>query len=79
MTKKKMTIYKNNGWSLHQNSRKNPYFYCKQRSRFNSRHLTLKKSLKRLLQNIYLMLELLYKHSPLIVTTVHGSFFLKKD
>ena len=22
MTKKKMTIYKNNGWSLHQNSRK---------------------------------------------------------
>ena len=36
MTKKKMTIYKNNGWSLHQNSRKNPYFYCKQRSRFDA-------------------------------------------
>ena len=42
--------------------------------------LTLKKSLKRLLQNIYLMLELLYhKHNPLIVTTVHGIFFFKKD
>ena len=75
-TEKKMTIYKNNGLSLHQNSRKDPYFYCQQRSRFSSRHLTLKKSLKHLLQNIYLMLELLYhKHNPLTTTAVYGSIF----
>ena len=42
---------------------------------FSSRHLTLKKSLKRLLQNIYLMLELLYKHNPLITTAIYGSIF----
>ena len=46
-TEKKMTICKNNGWSLHQNRKKNPYFYCKQISRFCSSHLTVKKSLKR--------------------------------
>ena len=58
---------------------KNPYFYCKQRNRFSSRHLVLNKSLKRLLQNIYLMLELLYhKHNPLITTAVYGSIFKKR-
>ena len=77
-TEKKMTICKNNGWLSRQDRRKNPYFYCKQRSRPSSRHLTLKKSLKLLLQNIYVMLELLHhKHNPLITTDVYGSFFLK--
>ena len=46
-------------------------FYCKQRNMFIPRHLTLMKSLKRLLQNIYLMLEFLYhKLNPLITNVV---------
>ena len=43
---KKMTIYKNSDWSLHQNSLEITDFYCKQNSRFIFRHLMLK-SLKK--------------------------------
>ena len=77
-TEKKMTICKNNGWSSHQNRRKTFFFASKEvglaldiwRSR---------KALKRLLQNIYLMLEILYhKHNPLITTAVYKSTFLRK-
>ena len=51
-------------------------FYCKQRNRFILRHVTLKKALEGLLQNIYLMLELLYhKPNPLIMIVVDGSTF----
>ena len=37
-----------------------------------------KKRFKRLLQNIYLMLELFYKHNPHIMTAIYGSIFKKR-
>ena len=42
IVEKKMTIYKNNDWSLHQNSLEITDFYFKQNSRFIFRHLMLK-------------------------------------
>ena len=42
----KITLYKKDDRSSHQNSVKVPHFYCKQRNRFVFQHLTLKKSLE---------------------------------
>ena len=66
--KKKMTIYKNNDWSFHQNSIKIPHFYCKKRSRFIFWHLTLKKSLKRFYTK-YIPDD--HKHNSLITTVAY--------
>ena len=39
-----------------------------------------RKNLKSLLQNIYLMLQLIYhKHNPLITNIVYGSIFFSKN
>ena len=63
---------------------KSPYLdtfhavYCKQRSRFISKHLTL--NLKRFIIEYIPMLELLYhKHNPLITTVVYKTNFFKKN
>ena len=69
--RKKMTICKNDDRLLHRKSK----FYYKKRTRFNFRHLTLKKNLKGVLQNIYLIIDLLYCN-PLITTVVDGSIFI---
>ena len=51
-------------------------FSSKQKSTFFFRHLTLKKALEGLLQNIYMMLDLLYhKRNPHITTIVDGRIF----
>ena len=71
-----MTICKKDDRLSHQNSIKVQYFYCKQKSKFIFRNLALKKHVKGLLQNIYLLLELLYhKRNVLITTVVDGSIF----
>ena len=55
-------------WLSHQNSIKIPHI-ARKGVPLIFKHLTLKKSLKTLLQNIYLMLELFYhKRNPLIMT-----------
>ena len=42
-----MTMCKKDEYPLRQSRIKVPHFYCKQRSRFIFRHLTLKKSFER--------------------------------
>ena len=45
--KKNITTGKKDNQLSHENSIKDPHFYCKQKSRFILRHLTHKKNLKR--------------------------------
>ena len=59
-------------------NQKSMFFYFNQRSRFIFRHLAPRGKHYGILQNTYLMLDLLYKHNHLLITTLVDSSIFRK-